>query len=43
MLFTHYVNSDSLLLRTEGGALYMDVTPNRRGTIFHPKYPLFVA
>jgi len=21
----------------------MDVAPNRRGTIFHPKYPLFVA
>jgi hypothetical protein len=43
MLFAQSVNSDSLLLRTEGGALYMDVAPNRRGTTFHPKYPLFLA
>ena len=43
MLFAHVVNSDSPLLRAEGGALYMEVAPNRRGATIHPKYPLFVA
>jgi hypothetical protein len=43
MLFLHFVNSDSLLLRTEGVALYTDVTPNHRGSTFHLKYPLFVT
>jgi len=42
-LFAQFVNSDSLLLRRDGGALYMDVAPNRRGSTFHLKYPLFVA